>query len=335
MKYFKHRVASGDNPHVGEAIELFGTDAYYVFFRTLEIMARHFDINDPGVSNFNYKWFLKRFQKSFKRKTITNILNYFHDRNRLLYEINGDTITLKCEKLKEDSDEYTRKLLQKISDKYPTNVQNLSAKCPTKIKNKNKSISKDIDIHKETRHAIIKHLNKRAGKGFNPDSDDAISFVNGRLNDKKNPTEVEDLIRVIDVKCAQWLGTEQESYLRPATLFRPSNFENYRNERYIPPRPRGYQPTETHVGRSSAEEKDPVSQRIWDKAATAVYQDAKKSGQDPDDALGKFFKKKCIVFEVSQNVADWQKLKFKDPGTLATFIAERYTQIGRGADETH
>jgi uncharacterized phage protein (TIGR02220 family) len=39
-----------------------------------------------------------------------------------------------------------------------------------------------------------------------------------------------DFKRVIDNKCKQWLGTEQQKYLRPITLFQASKFENYLNE---------------------------------------------------------------------------------------------------------
>ena len=40
---------------------------------------------------------------------------------------------------------------------------------------------------------------------------------------------MEDFIIVIDTKCSNWLGTEWERYLRPATLF-GTKFENYLNE---------------------------------------------------------------------------------------------------------
>jgi len=39
-----------------------------------------------------------------------------------------------------------------------------------------------------------------------------------------------DFKSVIDKKCKQWLGTEQQKYLRPITLFQSKKFENYLNE---------------------------------------------------------------------------------------------------------
>ena len=43
----------------------------------------------------------------------------------------------------------------------------------------------------------------------------------------------EDLKAVIDKKVAEWKGTEFEKYLTPETLFRPSNFEKYLNQKII------------------------------------------------------------------------------------------------------
>ncbi|NQS64754.1 prephenate dehydrogenase, partial [Streptococcus suis] len=42
---------------------------------------------------------------------------------------------------------------------------------------------------------------------------------------------LEDFKKVIDTKVAQWKNnTEMAKYLRPKTLFSPSNFDSYLNE---------------------------------------------------------------------------------------------------------
>ena len=43
----------------------------------------------------------------------------------------------------------------------------------------------------------------------------------------------EDFFEVIDKKCREWKGTEMEKHLTPTTLFRPTNFEKYKNQRII------------------------------------------------------------------------------------------------------
>ncbi|MFC7688137.1 conserved phage C-terminal domain-containing protein [Ureibacillus sp. GCM10028918] len=52
--------------------------------------------------------------------------------------------------------------------------------------------------------------------------------MNGRLADGY---KLEDFKKVIDTKVLQWLPRpDMKPFLRPSTLFSPTNFENYLNE---------------------------------------------------------------------------------------------------------
>ena len=74
---------------------------------------------------------------------------------------------------------------------------------------------------------IINYLNLKTNKNFKPNAKATQDFIKARLKDGYS---IDDFKKVIDNKCYQWLGTEQEQYLRPETLFRPSHFESYLNE---------------------------------------------------------------------------------------------------------
>ena len=74
---------------------------------------------------------------------------------------------------------------------------------------------------------IIDYLNTKAGRRFNSSNKAVREVINGRVRD--GYTE-EDFYKVIDNKCAEWLGTEHEQYLRPSTLFAPSHFDEYLNQ---------------------------------------------------------------------------------------------------------
>ena len=74
---------------------------------------------------------------------------------------------------------------------------------------------------------IIDYLNFKTNKNFKPNAKATQDFIKARLKDGYS---IDDFKKVIDNKCYQWLGTEQEQYLRPETLFRPSHFESYLNE---------------------------------------------------------------------------------------------------------
>lgn len=74
---------------------------------------------------------------------------------------------------------------------------------------------------------IIAHLNERAGKRFRHGNENTRRHIQARW---REGFRLPDFLAVIDTKCASWLGTEFEPYLRPQTLF-ASKFESYRNER--------------------------------------------------------------------------------------------------------
>lgn len=76
---------------------------------------------------------------------------------------------------------------------------------------------------------VINYLNQKAGKRFSPKSAANKKLINGRIAEGRT---FEDFIHVIDVKCEEWLDDPKWSeYLRPSTLFRPTNFENYLNQK--------------------------------------------------------------------------------------------------------
>lgn len=102
-----------------------------------------------------------------------------------------------------------------------------------------KNISTSYELHMETETekeietvnkdilAVVSYLNERTGKNFRASSRATREKIRARLNEGFS---VDDFKRVIDVKSAEWMGTEQEKYLRPETLF-GTKFESYLNQR--------------------------------------------------------------------------------------------------------
>lgn len=72
---------------------------------------------------------------------------------------------------------------------------------------------------------ILSYLNLKANKSYKEKSKDTVKHINARLAEGFT---VEDFKLVIDKKCAEWMGTDFEQYLRPATLF-GTKFESYLN----------------------------------------------------------------------------------------------------------
>ncbi len=75
---------------------------------------------------------------------------------------------------------------------------------------------------------ILKYLNEQTGKNFRTDFH---GFISARLNEGYT---FEDFKKVIDIKVTKWKDdSKMNDYLRPETLFRPSKFESYLNEKEI------------------------------------------------------------------------------------------------------
>lgn len=75
---------------------------------------------------------------------------------------------------------------------------------------------------------IIDYLNERAGTKYNSKTPATRKLIVARL---KEGHKAEDFFRVIDNKFRDWKGTDWEKFLRPATLFAPSKFESYLNQK--------------------------------------------------------------------------------------------------------
>ena len=93
-------------------------------------------------------------------------------------------------------------------------------------KDTDKDTDKDIDKDKDYIE-IIDYLNLKAGTNYKASTKNTKSCIHARMQEGFT---VEDFKKVIDIKCADWMGTEWEKFLRPQTLF-GTKFESYLNEK--------------------------------------------------------------------------------------------------------
>lgn len=93
------------------------------------------------------------------------------------------------------------------------------------INSPDKDIDKEKDKDIEIYNIVISYLNQKAGTAYRPTTAKTKSAINGRLAEG---FKLEDFKAVIDKKCAEWIGTEWEKFLRPETLF-GTKFESYLN----------------------------------------------------------------------------------------------------------
>lgn len=91
-------------------------------------------------------------------------------------------------------------------------------------------IDKELDIEKDKipYSDIVCYLNLKAATKYKPSTAKTKELIRARWNDEG--FRLEDFKAVIDKKTEQWLGTNDEQYLRPITLF-GTKFESYLNQK--------------------------------------------------------------------------------------------------------
>ena len=101
----------------------------------------------------------------------------------------------------------------------------------------NHATEKDIEEDKEKERdnnilsvpysEIISYLNEKAGTNFKHTTKSTQTKIHARFAEGFT---VDDFKTVIDNKCAEWLNTDMQNYLRPETLF-GTKFEGYLNSK--------------------------------------------------------------------------------------------------------
>lgn len=123
---------------------------------------------------------------------------------------------------------------------------------------------------------VIAYLNKKAGKSFNPKTPGSVKLIRGRMADG---AALADFKRVIDIKTADWLNdTRMEPFLRPDTLFRPSNFESYLNQKNAGG---SYGQTGSNRGQGRPESATERNARTAREARAAVEEAQQEGGHHP------------------------------------------------------
>lgn len=91
-------------------------------------------------------------------------------------------------------------------------------------------LNEECNSDKAEKEAIVLHtvlyLNGKTGKHFRPTNKATKRTINARLNEGYT---LEDFQKVIDIKTAEWTGTEYEKYLNPETLF-GNKMDKYLNQ---------------------------------------------------------------------------------------------------------
>jgi len=121
------------------------------------------------------------------------------------------------------------KMLKNLTTRSEKNKQQDVKKINTNKNINNKNIINNKNSIDNICVNVITKLNELNGTNYSTKSKSSIKFIKGRLDE--GYTE-RDLMLVVEKMSYLWNQPENEKmkqYLRPSTLFRPTNFENYLN----------------------------------------------------------------------------------------------------------
>lgn len=96
---------------------------------------------------------------------------------------------------------------------------------PTEKHTENENKDIDIDIN-DLVNRVIEYLNLKCKTRYKANTNDVKKHLIARINEGYT---YDDFVKVIDIKYAEWKGTEFEKFLRPSTLF-GTKFQSYLNQ---------------------------------------------------------------------------------------------------------
>ena len=130
----------------------------------------------------------------------------------------------------ESKKQYMRNYMQEYREKQKLLTGKSNCKTNSKANvsqaDKEEDTEEEREKEKELYSSIVAYLNDKAGTKFRASSDRTQSLIRARLADGFT---LDDFKTVIDKKCADWMDTDYQQYLRPITLFDKTKFENYLN----------------------------------------------------------------------------------------------------------
>lgn len=194
-------------------------------------------MNNSGVFMMNDKipYTDKMLATIFRRKETTVQLALQTFENFGMIEIIDGVITIpnwgkhqnldQLEKKRVSQREYMRQYRER--QKLLSCNTNGKANSKANVSRPEEDIEEEKEEDKEIYIKVIQHLNEKAGTRYKPSSSKTKTCIHARLAEGFT---LDDFYTVIDKKCAEWIGTEWEKFLRPETLF-GTKFEGYLNSK--------------------------------------------------------------------------------------------------------
>ena len=223
------------------------------------------------------------------------ILKYVFIPIRQQMDRNAEKYKLKCDKNRENA-----------AKRWSTSDEGVCERMRAKSSHADTDTDTDTDTKTETEKdtevdvlslssSLIVRLNGLAGTKFKKTDPEHMRLVSALV--KRGFTE-ERMQRVIEKKCDEWLGDpKMEGYLRPKTLFKPSNFENYLNAPETARRKQREEERAREKKKSDAKEKLAAANKDLKKVQAEIEKLASKEDPDWFEKRGKLKEREAMLLD--------------------------------------
>jgi hypothetical protein len=119
MPWFKHLIK--DSQFIDELVLEYGGDGYYVYYRTIEVMAENYNIEKPAENMFHWDYYYGKFYRISKLKirkvllTCSEKYKSSDGKKGIHFEEWQGYLFLKCIKLEGLADRWTKETVRKLS----------------------------------------------------------------------------------------------------------------------------------------------------------------------------------------------------------------------------
>lgn len=219
-----------NNPKIKKLRKIAGGDTFTIIYLKMQLLS----VSNKGIIEFEgieptiEEELALKLDEDLDNVEVT--LNYLKMQG--LVETNNNEFLLldACKNIGSECDSAERVRLFREREKQKSLQCNESV---TEVLQSSISISNSISKSNNKENIIkeiINYLNTKAKTNYSYKTKKTVSFINGRIEEGYT---LEQFKQVIDKKCNEWIDTDMEKYLTPDTLFRPSNFEKYLNQKIL------------------------------------------------------------------------------------------------------
>ena len=235
--YFPHDCNATADPKMIMLFNELGLEGIGFYWILAEVLNSQ---TNGTITEIEFENYVKYYFRTNDEQMFNKIQQVFNTTNLLIFE-NGNitskrvlenlnyvnSIREKRSKAGKKSAEIKKKLtsVEQVLNKCLTNVEQMPTN-KTKL-NEIKLNEIKLNDNKENIKDIISYLNLKTNKKYTTENEGNNILILARL--KKH--SVEDLKKVIDYKCGQWLNDKKMcEYLCPPTLFSKTKFKSYLEE---------------------------------------------------------------------------------------------------------